>query len=69
VNLWLTGLVVLCVAVVAGLGVGHFLGWSERLELQEYYSEVREDRMEELADSLVDCMTGEEGRGGDLSLL
>ena len=34
-------------------------------EFQEYYAEVREEKMEELADSLVDCMTGEEGAGGD----
>ena len=34
VNLLLTGAVVLVLALVLGLGVGHFLGWSERLELQ-----------------------------------
>ena len=55
VNYILSGLVVIVVAMVVGLGVGHFLGmlykihhsiiflpnnltlgWSERLELQEY---------------------------------
>ena len=42
-----------------------FQGWSERLELQEQYADVREERMDELTDSLVTCMTGEEGRGGE----
>ena len=28
------------------------------------YSEAREGKLEELKDSLVDCMTGEEGNGG-----
>ncbi len=51
--------------MAVGLGIGHFLGWSERLELQELYAEVREDRMDELTDSLVSCMTGEEAKGGD----
>jgi len=59
--LWLTSFVVLCLAWAIGLGLGHFLGWNERLELQEYYSEVREEKMEELTDSLVNCMTSNEG--------
>ena len=33
-NMWLTSFLVVAVAMVLGLGVGHFLGWSERLELQ-----------------------------------
>ena len=56
---------IIFLALGLGLGIGHFLGWSERLELQEMYAEVREDRMEELTDSLVSCMTGEEAAGGD----
>ena len=36
----------------------YFKGWSERLELQEQYADIREERMEELTDSLVSCMTG-----------
>ena len=35
------------------------------MELQEQFADVREERMEELTESLVTCMTGEEGRGGD----
>ena len=57
-NLYLTATVVIVVAKVLGLGVGHFKGWSERLELQEQYADIREERMEELTDSLVSCMTG-----------
>ena len=44
--------------MVLGLGVGHFKGWSERLELQEQYADIREERMDELTESLVSCMTG-----------
>ena len=36
-----------------GIGIGHFIGWSEKLELQEMYAEERETKMEELTDSLV----------------
>ena len=43
------------------------LGWSERLEIQEQYDEVREERIEELSGNLVSCMTGEEGAGGKLN--
>jgi len=64
-NLYLTATLAIAVAVVIGLGFGHFKGWSERLELQEQYADVREERMEELTESLVTCMMGEEGRGGD----
>ena len=65
INLILTAVAIIFLALGLGLGIGHFLGWSERLELQEMYAEVREDRMEELTDSLVSCMTGEEAAGGD----
>merc|ERR1712038_408146 len=58
-------LLVLSCALVFGLGIGHFIGWSEKLELQEIVAEEREVRMEELTDSLVACITGEEGNGGD----
>lgn len=51
--------------LVLGLGIGHFLGWSERLELQEYYADIREERLEALEDNLVSCMTGPEGQGLD----
>ncbi len=64
-NVYLTSAVVLVVALVVGLGVGHFKGWSERLELQEQYADVREERLSELTDSLVSCMTGVEGQGGE----
>ena len=43
-----------------------FLGWSERLELQELYAGVREEKIEELSGDLVTCMTGEEGAGGEI---
>ena len=51
--------------MVLGLGMGHFLGWSERLELQEQYADLREEKLEEMTDNLMSCMTGEEGQGGD----
>ena len=56
-NLYLTGTLVIVFSLVLGLGFGHFKGWSERLELQEQYADVREERMDELTDSLVSCMT------------
>jgi len=56
-SLYLTGTLIIVFSLVCGLGVGHFLGWSERLELQEQYADVREERMDELTDSLVSCMT------------
>ena len=34
INLILTAVAVLFLALGLGLGIGHFLGWSERLELQ-----------------------------------
>ena len=61
----LTTVLILSCALVIGLGVGHFLGWSEKLELQEHLAEEREVKLEELTDSLVTCITGEEGNGGD----
>lgn len=36
-----------------------FKGWSERLELQEQYADIREERMDQLTESLVSCMTSE----------
>jgi len=64
-NIVLSVVVILGVATVFGLGIGHFLGWSERLELQEQYANLREEELEEMTDNLVSCMTGEEGNGGD----
>ena len=49
----LTTCVVLACAMGLGIGIGHFIGWSEKLELQEMYAEERETKMEELTDSLV----------------
>ncbi|TRY73327.1 hypothetical protein TCAL_06037 [Tigriopus californicus] len=65
VNYVLTGLLIGFMVLVMGLGIGHFLGWSERLELQEYYADIREERLEALEDNLVSCMTGPEGQGQD----
>ena len=56
-NLYLTGTLILVGSLVIGLGLGHFKGWSERLELQEQYADIREERMDELTESLVTCMT------------
>merc|ERR1711974_461356 len=64
-NLLLTTCVVIACALGIGIGIGHFIGWSEKLEVQEQYAEERETKMEELTDSLVTCITGEEGNGGD----
>ena len=57
-NLYLTATLVIVATLVLGLGLGHFLGWSERLELQEQYADIREERMDQLTESLVTCMTG-----------
>eukprot|EP00095_Tigriopus_kingsejongensis_P005779 maker-scaffold698_size109766-snap-gene-0.18 protein:Tk05779 transcript:maker-scaffold698_size109766-snap-gene-0.18-mRNA-1 annotation:"hypothetical protein LOTGIDRAFT_235292" len=65
VNYILTGLLIGFVVLTVGLGIGHFLGWSERLELQEQYADIREERLEALEDNLVSCMTGPEGQGLD----
>jgi chromosome segregation ATPase len=51
--------------MVFGLALGHFLGWSERLELQEHYADLREEKLGEMTDNLVSCITGEEGNGGE----
>ncbi len=42
-----------------------FSGWSSRIEIHEQFAEVQDERLEELTDSLVSCMTGPEGQGGD----
>jgi len=64
-NVLLTTCVVVACVFGIGIGIGHFIGWSEKLELQEQYAEERETKMDELTDSLVTCITGEEGNGGD----
>ena len=46
------------IAYLISVFFSYFKGWSERLELQEQYADIREERMEELTDSLVSCMTG-----------
>ena len=48
-----------------GIGLGHFLGWSEKLELQEQYADLREEKIDSLTDNLVSCMVGPEGKGLD----
>jgi len=40
-------------------------GWSSRIELHVQFAEVQDEKLEELTDSLVTCMTGVEGQGGD----
>ena len=63
-NVLLTTALVLAVFLTAGLGIGHWKGWSEKLELQEQWSEEREERMVELTDTLVTCITsGQKGEG------
>ncbi len=42
-----------------------FSGWSSRIEIHEQFAEVQDEKLEELTDSLVSCMTGPEGQGGD----
>ena len=64
-NVALSAIVVLCIAMAMGLGIGHFMGWSERLELREQYADIREEKLEEMTENLVSCMNGEEGNGGD----
>ena len=41
------------------------LGWSSRIEIHEQFAEVQDEKLEELTDNLVSCMTGPEGQGGD----
>merc|ERR1711974_79447 len=52
-------------ALVVGLGLGHFLGLSETLEVQEKYAHLQEEQLDNLKDDLVSCIHGEEGQGGD----
>ena len=42
-----------------------FTGWSSRIEIHQQFAEVQDERLEELTDSLVSCMTGPESQGGD----
>ena len=43
-----------------------FLGLSERLEVQEMYENLQEERLDTLQEDLVTCIEGEEGLGGSL---
>ena len=40
------------------------LGLSERLEVQEMYENLQEERLDLLQGDLVSCIEGEEGLGG-----
>merc|ERR1719153_416391 len=62
---FLTAFVVLALALVIGLGIGHFLGLSERLEVQEMFEHLQEEKLDTLQGELVTCIEGEEGQGGD----
>lgn len=64
-NFLLSGMLVVVLAMVVGLGVGHFLGLTERMEVVEMYDIIQEEKLETITDELVDCITGEEGMGGD----
>jgi len=65
VDHFLTAILVLALALVIGLGIGHFLGLSERLEVQEMYDNLQEERLDNLQEDLVLCIEGDEGHGGD----
>merc|ERR1719285_8997 len=65
VDSFLTACLVLTFALVVGLGLGHFLGLSETLEVQEKYAHLQEEQLDNLKDDLVTCIHGEEGQGGD----
>jgi len=65
VDSFLTACLVLTFALVVGLGLGHFLGLSETLEVQEKYAHLQEEQLDSLKDDLVSCIQGEEGQGGD----
>ena len=41
------------------------LGLSERLEVQEMFENLQEERLDNLQDDLVTCINGEEGQGGE----
>jgi len=62
---FLTAFVILALALVIGLGIGHFLGLSERLEVQEMYEHMQDEKLDSLQGDLVTCIEGEEGHGGD----
>ncbi|XP_023328845.1 protein PFC0760c isoform X4 [Eurytemora carolleeae] len=64
-NSLLTAILVLMAALVIGLGIGHFLGMSEKLEVVEMYDQIQEEKLCHLQDELVTCISGVEGQGGD----
>ena len=45
----------------------NILGLSERLEVQEMFENLQEERLDNLQDDLVTCINGEEGQGGEPS--
>ena len=45
-----------------------FQGLSERLEVQEMFENIQEERLDNLQDDLVTCINGEEGQGGEWDL-
>lgn len=45
----------------------NILGLSERLEVQEMFENLQEERLDNLQDDLVTCINGEEGHGGEAS--
>ena len=45
------------------------LGLSERLEVQEMYDNLQEERLDNLQEDLVSCIEGEEGHGGRMNQL
>ena len=47
----------------------NILGLSERLEVQEMFENLQEERLDNLQDDLVTCINGEEGHGGEASLI
>ena len=63
-NVTLSAVVIVGIAMVLGLGIGHFLGWSERLELQEQYEDLPEDKFGEMPENLVSCSAAGEGKAG-----
>jgi len=62
---FLTAILILALALVIGLGIGHFVGLSERLEVQEMYEHLQDEKLDTLQSDLVTCIEGEEGQGGD----
>ena len=46
-----------------------FLGLSERLEVQEMYENLQEERLDTLQEDLVTCIEGEEGLGGSFFVM